>query len=67
MPQITVNGHQLEWEEGMTLRRALDLMNYSWPLLVIRIDGVLIKKEDWNSTLINPGASISAFHLLSGG
>ncbi|HOZ01324.1 MAG TPA: sulfur carrier protein ThiS [Candidatus Syntrophosphaera sp.] len=67
MAQITVNGQQLEWEEGMTVNRVLEKMNYSWRLLVIKVNGTLIKKEAWNESKVPPGAEVSVFHLLSGG
>ncbi len=67
MHSITVNGHRIEWEEGMTLRRVLERMNYTWRLLVIRVNGTLVRKEAWDTTLIPPDAEVSVFHLLSGG
>ncbi len=67
MAEIVVNGHQVEWEEGMTVQRVLDRMNYSWRMLVIKVNGTLVRKEAWSSTLVPPGADVCVFHLLSGG
>ncbi|MBW6513393.1 MAG: sulfur carrier protein ThiS [Candidatus Syntrophosphaera sp.] len=67
MPSIKVNGHDLEWEEGMTVRRVLAKMNYTFPMLVIKIDGRLVKKEDWETAEVPSGADVSVYHLISGG
>lgn len=66
-PGITVNGHQLPWREGMTVRDVLTSMNYTFRMLVIRIDGQLVNKADWETTEVPAGADVSVFHLISGG
>lgn len=67
MKQITVNGHQVPWEEGMTVRRVLEVMNYTFRMLVIKIDGQLVKKEDWDYAPVPAGADVKVIHLISGG
>ncbi|MDD4222979.1 MAG: sulfur carrier protein ThiS [Candidatus Cloacimonetes bacterium] len=67
MPGITVNGHQIPWQEGMTVRDVLTAMNYTFRMLVIKIDGQLVKKQDWDCTLVPAGAEVSVIHLISGG
>ncbi len=57
----------VEWEEGMTVRRVLSKMNYTFRMLVIKVNGELVKKEYWDSFLVPPGAEVSVFHLISGG
>ena len=65
--RITVNGHQIPWQEGMTVRAVLHAMNYSFRMLVIKVDGKLVKKEDWDSTTVPKGAEVRVYHLISGG
>lgn len=67
MPSIIVNGHQIPWREGMTVRDVLTAMNYTFRMLVIKINGQLVKKEDWDSALVPAGAEVSVIHLISGG
>ncbi len=67
MPQITVNGNRIGWEEGMTVRRVLEKMNYTFRMLVIKVNGVLVKKENWDTHLVPPEADVSVYHLISGG
>lgn len=66
-PCVTVNGHQISWREGMTVRDVLTAMNYTFMMLVIKIDGQLVKKDDWDTTEVPAGADVSVYHLISGG
>lgn len=65
--QITVNGHLIDWEDGMTVRDVLKRMNYTFRMLVIKIDGKVVKKEDWDTAKVPPGADVKVIHLISGG
>ncbi|MGC9362050.1 MAG: sulfur carrier protein ThiS [Candidatus Syntrophosphaera sp.] len=65
--QITVNGHLIGWDEGMTVRDVLKKMNYTFRMLVIKIDGKVVKREDWETAKVPPGADVKVIHLISGG
>ncbi|HOD17902.1 MAG TPA: sulfur carrier protein ThiS [Candidatus Cloacimonadota bacterium] len=67
MKTITVNGNQVEWEEGMTVSSLLNKMNYTFKMLVVKLNGVLVKKEQYDTTLVPEGAEVSIIHLISGG
>lgn len=64
---IEVNGKKLVWEEGMTVRRVLQLMNYTFPLIIVRVNGELIDNQDWDTALIPQGANVQALHQMAGG
>ena len=64
---ITVNGNKVDWQEGMTIRDVLKVMNYTFRMLVIKIDGQLVRKADYDSTLVPDGADVMVIHLISGG
>lgn len=67
MSTITVNGNTVEWNEGMTVRDVLTVMNYTFRMLVIKINGTIVKKENWDTCLVPVGAEVSVIHLMSGG
>ncbi len=67
MKTITVNGNTIEWEEGLTVRGVLTKMNYTFKMLVIKIDGKLVKKADYEVTPVPEGADVMVMHLISGG
>jgi sulfur carrier protein len=64
---ITVNNRPVEWEEGMTVTRLLEKMNYTWRMLVVKIDGELVKRKDYAHTKIPAGGDVKVLHLVAGG
>ncbi len=64
---ITVNGHRIDWHEGMTIREILQVMKYSFRLLVIKVNGQLVKREAYDSTTVPDEAEVHVIHLMSGG
>lgn len=64
---FTVNEHKLPWREGLVVRDALTLMNYTFKMLVIKLNGQLVKKDDYDSTPIPENADLKVIHLISGG
>ncbi len=64
---IEVNGEPLDWHEGLTVRGVLAARNYRFPLLVVTVDGTLIRREDYDRALVPDGAKVSVLHLMSGG
>ncbi|MDZ4182237.1 MAG: sulfur carrier protein ThiS [Candidatus Cloacimonadaceae bacterium] len=67
MKKITVNGNIIDWTEGMTVRDVLVRMNYTFRMLVIKIDGRLVKKDQYDITSVPEGADVMVYHLISGG
>jgi thiamine biosynthesis protein ThiS len=65
--QLTINGQIRPWQEGMTVQDALDLMNYSFPMLVVKINDEVVLRADYGSTTIPNGAELLVIHLISGG
>jgi sulfur carrier protein len=64
---ITVNGEKLDWQPGMTVRDILEAKNYRFRMLVTKIDGTLVKRSDYDTTLVPEGADVKVIHLISGG
>lgn len=67
MDKITVNGNLVEWEEGLTISALLTKMNYTFRMLVIKLNGTLVKKDQYDKTVIPAGAEVAVIHLISGG
>ena len=67
MKKITVNDNKIDWEENMTITRILKVMNYTFRMLVVKVDGQLIKKNEYESTIVSAGADVKVIHLMSGG
>jgi len=64
---ITVNTQPVPWEENMTIERILKVMHYTFRMLVVKVDGRLIKKNEYAATVVPQGAVVEVIHLISGG
>lgn len=67
MQTITVNGNTVEWEPGLTVTALLAKMNYTFRMLVVKVNGSLVKKDCYAETLVPAGAEVAVIHLISGG
>ena len=67
MKTITVNDNLIEWEENLTINKILKIMNYSFKMLVIKVDGELIKKNEYGTKIVSENADVKIIHLISGG
>ncbi|SHK10886.1 sulfur carrier protein ThiS [Paramaledivibacter caminithermalis] len=64
---IKVNDRDFEWEEGLTVEKLLEKKRYVFPKIIVKVNGELIKKEDWAKTIINDGDDVKAIHVFGGG
>lgn len=64
---IVVNGEPLDWSDGMTVRDVLRARRFGFPLLIVRIDGILVDRGSYDSTPVPDGADVDVLHLMSGG
>ena len=67
MKTITVNGNLIEWEENMTINKILRIMKYTFKMLVIKVNGELIKKEEYGTKNVPVNSDVKIIHLISGG
>ncbi len=65
---IRLNGYEeLPWQPGMTVRDLLRLKRFSFPHIVVSINGEVVPHDAYDTTLIPEGADVRAIHLLAGG
>lgn len=66
--KITLNNRPESFEqEEMTVSELLDQKNYTFKMLVIKVNGKLVKKDFYQSEVIRNGDDVSVLHLVSGG
>lgn len=51
----------------MTVERVLEVMNYTFRLLVVKVNEKLVKREDYSTTSIPENADVKVIHLVAGG
>ncbi len=64
---ILINGKEHEWSETLTVQRVLEIKKYTFPKIIVKINGKLIPKHEYASTLIYDGDEVQVIHLLAGG
>ena len=66
--KITLNNRPEELPfTSLTVDELLGVKKFSFKLLVIKINGKLVKKEDFNRATIADGDDVTVLHLISGG
>jgi sulfur carrier protein len=64
---IRVNGNQVEWEENLTVESLLKKMNYTFPKIVVRVNGKVVEQKKWTVYEVPDEAEVQAHHLIAGG
>jgi len=65
---IRVNDRDdVPWTEGITAADVMKIMGWSYPQLVVTINGTPIPTEDIDSAPIPDGASVKIIHIAHGG
>jgi sulfur carrier protein len=67
MAEIIVNGHKISWKEGMTVQDVLDAMKYTFKLIIVKVNGELVKRDRYGSYSVPDNADVEVIHLISGG
>jgi thiamine biosynthesis protein ThiS len=53
--------------ESLTVSEMLQLKKFSFRMRIIKINGILIPKGDYDSTVIKDGDEVQMLYLMSGG
>ena len=65
---VKVNGENVQWEEGMTIKSLLEKCNYVYPLIVVKVNGKVVEdRNEYCSFAINDNDDIKVIHMMSGG
>jgi len=64
---IRVNGCELRWEPGMTVQQVIQVKNYTFPAVMVTVNGVPVLEEDFETRSVNDGDTVMVLHLIAGG
>lgn len=53
--------------KSLTIQQLLELKNFTFRMLVVKINGELVKKDSYNTALVADGDDVIVLHLVSGG
>jgi sulfur carrier protein len=66
--KISLNNREEEFEqENLSISRMLELKKLTFRLRIIKVNGVLVPKEKYDTTIINDGDNVQVLYLMSGG
>jgi len=61
------NKFEIEWHDGMTVEQLLEQLKFSFPLIIVSVDGVLVPKDEYATRQIPDGAQVKVLHMTAGG
>jgi len=65
---VILNNREESFEKSvLTISQLLELKKYTFKMLVIKVNGELVKKDEYNSFTVKDGDDITVLHLISGG
>jgi thiamine biosynthesis protein ThiS len=65
---IRVNDqYDVEHRPGMTVQDLLAALNFSFKMIVVKINGQVVLRRDFPTTEVPDEAEVQAIHLISGG
>lgn len=66
--KITLNNNPEEISaENITVSALLKLKNFTFKMLIVKINGILVKKTEYDTATIKGGDDVMVLHLISGG
>lgn len=54
-------------KSSITIEELLSIKNFTFELLVVKINGELIKKEQYSNATISEGDNVQVIHVFGGG
>ena len=66
--KIILNGREEEFEgKTISVSEMLVLKKFSFRMRIVKVNGRLISRDDYGSSVINDGDIVQMFYLMSGG
>ena len=64
---IILNNRDFPWEEGLTIEKIMEIKNFTFAKIIVKVNGNHIEKEEYAATIVNDGDNVEIIHLLAGG
>ena len=66
--KILLNNREEEFEaDNMTVNKMLEIKKFSYKMRIIKINGILISKDHFDTAIIENGDNVQMIYLMSGG
>jgi sulfur carrier protein len=68
MIEIILNNNKERFEtDEMTVNQLLSFKNFTFKMLIVKINDKLVPKDEYGSAVIRDGDDVMVLHLISGG
>ena len=67
MTILVNNRDEVEWEPGLTVSALLERFRYTFPHIIVKVNGEVIPRQDYPTSVIPDGADVRVIHLIAGG
>ncbi len=65
--QLNNRPETIEGADKLTVSQLLELKNFTYKMLLIKVNDKTIKKDDYETTEIKDGDNVAVIHLMTGG
>ena len=66
--KVLLNNREEEFAgETLNIDRLLEIKKFSFRLRIVKVNGSLVPKEEYSTTMIHDGDNIQMLYLMSGG
>lgn len=67
MLHVIVNGETREFTPGQSVAGLLHALNIPSDRVAVELNKAIVRKRDWESTLVDPGSRIEIVEFVGGG
>ena len=64
---LTVNKKTVSYVEHETIQDLLKRLKFTFPLVIVKINGTHISRDKFSETMVPDAADIQVIHMISGG
>jgi len=65
--KIIVNGHEKEFEENLTLKKAIELLQIEDKVMASAVNMNIVKKENWETYVLQENDKLELLEFVGGG
>jgi thiamine biosynthesis protein ThiS len=61
------NKFDIEWKEGMTVNSILEILKFTFPMIIVSVNGKVVLRSEYDTAKIEDNAEVKVIHLVAGG
>ena len=66
--EIILNNNKEKFsQEILSISELLKVKNFTFKMLIIKVNDVLVKRDEYDTVFVKNGDNVSVLHLISGG